>query len=180
MEDFVELTGILLDIRYATPHNFTGKAVYSSSRCFLRRKTAERLYRVESALKKQGLGLKVYDGYRPRYVQQIFWDLMPNSLYVADPKVGSCHNRGASVDLTLVNDRGEELLMPTEFDDFTEKASHDYRGGSKVALENRALLKKAMMAEGFIPYPNEWWHYDDPEWEQYPLVDFRIEDLPPG
>lgn len=178
MNDLVELTQvsprILLDIRYATPHNFTGKAVYPSARCFLRKKTAERLHLVQLSLEKIGLGLKVYDGYRPLSVQKIFWNLVPNQRYVADPAIGSKHNRGASVDLTLVKE-GRELPMPTEFDDFSERAAHSYEGGSKEVLANREQLKRAMVAEGFIPYENEWWHYDDPEWETYPILDL---DLP--
>lgn len=173
MHDLVELIQvsprILLDIRYATPHNFTGRAVYPTARCFLLRKTAERLHRVQLALEKQGLGLKVFDGYRPHSVQKIFWDLMPNSQYVADPAVGSKHNRGTAVDLTLANQ-----MMPTDFDDFSEKAAHSYQGASPEALKNRAALLAAMTAEGFIPYEKEWWHYDDPEWELHPILDVQF------
>lgn len=178
MKDLVELIQvsprILLDIRYATPNNFTGKAVYRSSRCFLRRKTAERLHRVQLLVEKKKLGLKVYDGYRPLFVQKIFWELVPNTCYVADPAVGSKHNRGASVDLTLVDAKGRELPMPTEFDDFSERAAHSYQGGAKEALTHREGLKNAMAAEGFVPYEGEWWHYDDPEWELYPILDIDI------
>ncbi|MBX7067692.1 MAG: D-alanyl-D-alanine dipeptidase [Parachlamydiales bacterium] len=178
MNDLVELIhispNIRLDIRYATPNNFTGKVVYTSSRCFLLRKTAERLTRVQNNLEKRGLGLKVFDGYRPIAAQRIFWELVPDPRYVADPKEGSRHNRGASVDLTLIDANGVELLMPTEFDDFTEKASHSYQGGSPEALKNRELLKNAMVAEGFVPYPHEWWHYDDPDWQKHPLLDVSV------
>lgn len=165
---------IRLDIRYATPNNFTGKAVYQSARCFLLRKTAERLDRVQKNLEKMNLGLKVFDGFRPVSVQKIFWSLVPDPRFVADPKEGSRHNRGASVDLTLVDRNGRELLMPTEFDDFTEKASHLFQGGPPEALKNRELLKNAMETEGFVPYAHEWWHYDDPDWEKHPLLDVDI------
>lgn len=167
---------IKLDIRYATTNNFTGRVVYPSSRCFLLKQTAERLHRVQLGLEKRGLGLKVYDGYRPLHVQKIFWALVPNSLYVADPAKGSRHNRGASVDLTLVDAEGNELPMPTEFDDFSENAGHGYQGGSEESRKNRDLLKMAMMAEGFVPYVNEWWHYDDPEWKNFPILDLPIPD----
>jgi D-alanyl-D-alanine dipeptidase len=181
MSDLVELKkispNIILDIVYATPRNFTGKIVYSSSRCFLLRKTAERLHRVQQSLEKKGLGLKVWDGYRPKYAQQIFWDLIPNSPYVANPQVGSKHNRGTSVDLTLVDQAGNELEMPSGFDDFSERAHRDYRGASPEAIANRELLEAAMVAEGFIPYSKEWWHFDDPDWEQHPLLGVAIEDL---
>lgn len=178
MHNLVELIQvsprIQLDIRYASSNNFAGRAVYPSSRCFLLRQAAERLHRVQLALEKKGLGLKVYDGYRPLSVQKIFWSMVPDPRYVADPAEGSRHNRGASVDLTLVGADGRELLMPTEFDDFTEKAAHAYQGGPKEALKNRALLDQAMKAEGFIPIDSEWWHYDDPDWKNFPILDIPI------
>ena len=162
MKDLVELIcvspNIILDIRYATANNFTGRAVYPSSRCFLLRRTAERLHRVQLALEKRGMGLQVFDGYRPPEVQKIFWELMPDPRYVADPAAGSKHNRGSAVDLTLAG-----RLMPTDFDDFSGRASHSYQGGSQETLENRELLRQAMAAEGFLPYEPEWWHYDDPD-----------------
>jgi len=180
MHDLIELKklspNILLEILYATPNNFVGKAVYPSSRCFLRRSTAIRLHKVQLALEKMGLGLKVWDGYRPLSVQKIFWSLFPDPLYVADPAEGSRHNRGASVDLTLVDKQGNELPMPTAFDDFSEKASRSYEGGLEET-RNRRLLESAMAKEGFLEYPHEWWHFDDPEWEAYPILDVGFDEL---
>ena len=177
MNNLVELIEIspqiLLDIRYATAQNFTGQAVYKSARCFLLKNCAERLDRVQKKLEKKGLGLKVFDGYRPLSVQKIFWNLVPDPRYVADPADGSRHNRGASVDLTLVKN-GAEVVMPTEFDDFSEKAAHSYPNASKEANENRITLLKAMEDEGFISYEGEWWHYDDPDWKDYPILDIDI------
>ena len=181
MCDLVEICNvhprIYLEILYATSNNFTGKIVYPSSRCFLRKKTAERLARVQNRLEKEGLGLKVWDGYRPLSVQKIFWSICPNPQYVANPAEGSKHNRGAAVDLTLVDTGGRELPMPTGFDDFTEKASHAYTGCSQEEMKNRERLKAAMSKEGFLSYSGEWWHYDDPEWETYPILDVDFEEL---
>lgn len=178
MNDLVELIQISprirLDIRYASANNFVGRAVYSSSRCFLLCQTANRLHRVQWALERKELGLKVFDGYRPLSVQKIFWSMIPDPRYVADPAEGSNHNRGGSVDLTLIGVDGQELLMPTEFDDFTEKAKHSYRGGPKEALRNRNLLDQAMKAEGFVSYEHEWWHYDDPDCKNFPILDIPI------
>ncbi|MES2274173.1 MAG: D-alanyl-D-alanine dipeptidase [Chlamydiota bacterium] len=179
--DLVELKkispGVILDIRYATPHNFAARTVYSSARCYLQRRTAERLDRVQRSLEIRGFGLKVFDGYRPLSVQKIFWSVLPDPQYVADPLVGSKHNRGAAVDLTLVDRRGEELLMPTSFDDFTESAHHDYQGAQVEAIQNRNFLKSAMESEGFLSFPSEWWHYDDPDWERYPILNVSFESL---
>lgn len=178
MKELVEVSKvsprILLDIRYATINNFTGKRVYSSSRCFLREKTAERLHLVQLSLEKQGLGLKIFDGYRPLSVQKILWQYKPDPCFVADPLMGSKHNRGASVDLTLVDQFGKELIMPSDFDEFNEKASRTFLGCSKEAKKNREILEKAMKEQGFIPFEHEWWHFDDPDWESYPVLDLDI------
>ncbi|NOZ55640.1 MAG: D-alanyl-D-alanine dipeptidase [Calditrichaeota bacterium] len=168
---------IVVDLKYATADNFTGQVLYEVPRCFLRRATAERLARVQARLRKQGLGLKIWDGYRPRSVQWKMWKLVPDSRYVADPRKGSRHNRGAAVDVTLVDSTGRELEMPTGFDDFTEKAHRDYQGCSETARRNRALLEAAMTAEGFVPLPTEWWHFDDPEWRKYELLDVSLSEL---
>jgi zinc D-Ala-D-Ala dipeptidase len=130
---------ILVDIRYATSNNFVGRPVYSCAKCFLRRKVALKLDTIQKQLEKINLGLKLWDGYRPLSVQKIFWDLMPDPRYVAPPEEGSRHNRGAAIDLTLV--------------------------------------ENIMRAQGFVPIPTEWWHFDDEEGEKYPIEDRALEDL---
>ena len=121
---FVDITDavpdIVLDIRYATADNFTGAVVYPCARCFVQKDVAERLARVQEKLKIKGLGLKAYDCYRPFWVQEKFWELVPDERYVAKPKmengkivIGSRHNRGAAVDVTLVDENGQEIEMPT-------------------------------------------------------------------
>ena len=173
---------IKLDIRYATKNNFTGQAVYavatgSPVKCFLQEPAAQALKKVQEELASLGLGLKVFDGYRPHRVQFIFWDLMPDPRYVADPKKGSRHNRGCAVDLTLVKLDDTELLMPTEFDDFTERAHNDYMNLPAEAIANRKLLRDIMEKHGFINIPTEWWHFDYKDWERYPILDIPLEEL---
>jgi beta-N-acetylhexosaminidase len=162
---------IRLDIRYATADNFTGQVVYPAPRCLLREDVAEKLVRAHQKLQAAGYGLKVYDGYRPLAVQKKFWAIMPVEDYVADPFKGSRHNRGAAVDVGLVDSRGNELPMPSGYDDFTEKAHRDYTGASEEELRNRAILEEAMVSEGFLPFPSEWWHFDAQGWENYPVSD---------
>lgn len=162
---------IQLDIRYATSNNFTGRVVYPAPRCLLREDVAERLLRVHQKLKESGYGLKIYDGYRPLAVQKKFWSIMPVEDYVADPFKGSRHNRGAAVDVGLVDSEGNEVPMPSKYDDFTEKAHRDYTGATEEELANRALLEEAMQSEGFLPFPSEWWHFDAPGWDNYPVSD---------
>src|SRR2546426_137482 len=169
---------IRVEMPYATPHNFTGVALYPVARCLLRREVAERLVRVERRLGAEGLGLLVWDCYRPFRVQQRLWVLMPDARYVAEPVVrdgrpvaGSKHNRGAAVDVTLVDAASRPLEMPTGFDDFSERAHRGWAGASPAARRNVARLEEAMAAEGFEPLPTEWWHFDGPGWERYELLD---------
>lgn len=179
--DFIQIQSldstIRVDLIYATANNFTGQVLYDSDRCFLRQSVAERLVRVQKSLRKLGLGLKIWDGYRPHSVQFKMWELVPNPDYVGDPKKGSRHNRGAAVDLTLVDSLGNELPMPTKYDDFSNKARRDYQDLPEEVIKNRNLLESAMKAEGFLPLASEWWHFDDPDWRNYEIVDIPITEL---
>ena len=169
---------LVLDIKYATQDNFTHQVVYPESRCLLRRAVAEALARVQSSLRVQGFKLKVFDCYRPLSVQKKFWQLVPDERYVADPKKGSRHNRGAAVDLTLLDLEGREVEMPTAYDNFTEKAHRNYKKLPKKAIQNRTLLEKAMEKEGFSGLDTEWWHFDFKGWEAYPIEDIQFSEVP--
>ncbi len=174
---------IKLDIRYARAGNFVGKAVYTEARAFLQRPAAEALIRVHKKLKRQNLGLIIFDGYRPWSVTKIFWDVTPEDKrkFVANPKTGSRHNRGCAVDLSLFELKTGKLVeMPTDFDDFTDQASPTYDGATIIQKKNRDLLRKMMEAEGFTVNRNEWWHFDYKDWENYAIYDIpfsAIQDL---
>lgn len=168
---------IIVDMRYATEDNFAKKKLYDSNTCFLRRSTAAKLDAVQKELERMNLGLKVWDCYRPLSVQWALWAILPDERYVADPKKGSRHNRASAVDLTLVDSQGKELQMPTGFDDFSLKAGHRYQDLPDQAIRNRELLKSQMEKAGFIPLPEEWWHYDDENWMQFDIIDVRFQDL---
>jgi zinc D-Ala-D-Ala dipeptidase len=172
---------IRIDMRYATPDNFTGVAVYPVARCLLRRDAAARLARVQRRLRGDGLGLLVWDCYRPFDVQERFWALVPDERYVARPErrdgrpvAGSKHNRGDAVDVTLVDAAGVALAMPSGFDDFSERAHRHAPGVPRRARSNAERLEAAMVAEGFEPLPTEWWHFDAPGWEADPLLDVPL------
>jgi len=171
---------IKLDIRYATDDNFMGAAVYESARAFLQRPVAEDLLEVNRELHLKGLGLIVFDGYRPWYVTRIFWDATPDDkkAFVADPEKGSRHNRGAAVDVSLYRrSTGEPLVMPSGFDETTERAAVDYSGGNPEALANRDLLISTMRRHGFEPLANEWWHFDHASWRDYPILNLRFDEI---
>lgn len=181
--DLVEITTINPHIKtqiyYATPHNFVGKILYDSAKCYLRKAVAVKLSNVQKELETQGIGLKVWDGYRPLSAQRKMWALLPNPSFVADPSKGSKHNRGAAVDVTLIDlSTGKELEMPTGFDDFSEKAaSYRTNGISQAAIKNRTLLQTVMCKHGFLIFASEWWHFNDSEWEKYPILDIDFDQI---
>ncbi len=150
---------IILDIRYATANNFVNEVLYDCPRCFLRKEVAVALVNIQKELNKKGLGLKLYDCYRPRPIQWKLWNKVPNPDYVADPRKGSMHNRGLAVDLTLVDEQGHELDMGTDYDFFGREAHHSYTGLSKEVHQNRQILLSIMKKHGFRSTITEWWHY---------------------
>jgi D-alanyl-D-alanine dipeptidase len=170
---------VVVDLRYATDDNFMKKQVYpEGARCLLLQSTVERLQGAADALRKQGYRLRLYDCYRPSSVQYELWKVSPRPGYVMDPKVGSNHSRGGSVDLSLVTLEGGEVEMPSAFDVFGKPAHHSYQGASKAALEHRSTLRAAMEAAGFNPNPLEWWHYDVPNPWHLPLLDVPMTAAP--
>jgi D-alanyl-D-alanine dipeptidase len=169
-----------LDIRYASERNFLGFPAYPEARAFLQRDAAEALRAANQELRKQGLGLLILDAYRPLGVTRLMWEKTPESkrAYVANPVNGSRHNRGAAVDLTMVDlQTGRPLSMPSYFDDFSVKAHHSYQGGTELARANRAKLRALMEKHGFQALSTEWWHYDFQGWERYPLLDKSFSEL---
>ncbi len=163
---------VLVDIRYKTKDNFVGEILYpQDARILLRREAAEALLKVQEALQKRGLGLKIYDGYRPLSVQKKMWAKYPVEGYVANPAKGSNHNRGMAVDLTLVDTQGKELSMPSGYDEFSERAHRNYTGGTQEERNNRQILQEAMEAEGFGGITTEWWHFDFKNAKDFPVLD---------
>ncbi|MFZ1688801.1 MAG: M15 family metallopeptidase [Flavobacteriales bacterium] len=171
---------IKLDIRYATKNNFLGRPVYKQARAFLQRPAAEALVRVHKALRAQGYGLLVFDGYRPWSVTKVFWDNTPNDKksFVADPAVGSRHNRGCAVDLTLFDLKtGRAVTMPSEYDEMSERSHADHAGATPEATRMRDLLIAAMQAEGFTVFATEWWHFDHKDWKEYAILDLSFKQV---
>lgn len=160
---FLELTAldpsILLDIKYATTDNFTKSKIYDCPRCYLRKEAAEAVVKAHRSLKKKGLGLKMFDCYRPKPYQQRLWDKVPDPNYVTPPAKGSMHSRGAAVDLTLVDEQGNELDMGTPYDFFGREAHSDNMSLDPKILENRKLLRETLEAVGFRGIRTEWWHF---------------------
>lgn len=171
----------LQEIRYATTYNFTGRTLYPFPAAYVHRDVAEALRKVQEDLMREGLGLKIYDGYRPLSVQAKMWELVPDERYVSDPsKSRGRHTRGTAVDVTLVDRMGNELPMPTGYDDFTEKAHRTGKGWTMEQHANNEKLEAVMRKHGFIAFPYEWWHFDYQGWEKYPPLNISFEDLAGG
>lgn len=172
------IKGLKLDIRYATENNFTKQKVYTSADPFLRIPVMRALRKVQDSLSKHNIGLIVFDAYRPYSATVKFFEIVKDTRFVADPKVGSKHNRGCAVDVALYDLKtGKPLPMPTEFDDFSEKAGATYMNLPKEVIQNRTLLAGMMQAFGFSIYPDEWWHFDYIGWEKYPLMNLSFGEL---
>lgn len=182
--DLIELNkldrSIKLDIRYATSDNFVGRAIYPEARAFLQRPAAEAVVRVHKLLKKEGLGLVIYDGYRPWAITKLFWEVVrvDQRQFVADPAKGSKHNRGCAVDLSIIDLKsGKSVPMPSGYDEFNERASPDYKGGTDEERANRDKLRRLMEAEGFTVNSSEWWHFDYNGWQQYAIYDIAFSEV---
>jgi D-alanyl-D-alanine dipeptidase len=181
-KQFVDLgtyiPGIVLDIRYATANNFTGEKIYESADAFARKPVADALLAVQGELKTMGLGLKVFDAYRPYSATLRFYEVYPDTTFVAAPWRGSVHNTGCAVDVTLVElPSGAEMEMPTPFDDFTEKAAHSFNDLPENILKNRKILRDVMTRHGFSVYEAEWWHYNFKERSDFEIMNLSFAEL---
>ncbi|MBR3949223.1 MAG: D-alanyl-D-alanine carboxypeptidase family protein [Oscillospiraceae bacterium] len=173
--EFVKITDYIptaeQELFYATDRNFTGQVIYGFEEACLRYGTVKKLMAVAADLEELGLYLKIWDGFRPVSAQFRLWEVYPDPTYVANPTVGySSHSRGNTVDLTLVDENGEELEMPTGFDDFSARADRDYSDCTEAAAANARILELLMEKHGFQGYSGEWWHYSD-------TVSYPVEEL---
>lgn len=168
---------LVVDMPYATPHNFTGETLYPANRAFLVEPAAAALASAAELLRAQGYRLKILDAYRPLSVQLKLWEKNPDRNFVAHPSTGSRHNRGASVDLTLITMAGDEIDMPSQYDEFGAKAGAFQKGLPPAVEANLKILQQAMQAAGFKLLASEWWHFDHPSFKDFPLLDIPLTGL---
>lgn len=174
------IAAITYDLRYAGKNNFMKRRMYSAGTvtAYLRRDAAAALRKVNDELYKSGLGLKIFDAYRPWSVSNKFWQLVPDERYVANPARGSNHNRGIAVDLTIIDLKtGSELNMGTGFDNFTDTAHHSFTGLPQQTLQNRILLKSLMEKHGYTAYNEEWWHYTFKTEVKFEVMDVPVQKM---
>jgi len=170
-------TNLTIELRYASKNNFAGKLFYPQiAKAYLQKSTSEKLVNANEEFYKMGYRIKIFDAYRPRRYQyklrEAAAEINPKTQgYIADPKTGSHHNRGSSVDITLTDLQGRELNMPTGYDYFGTEASINYNGCTEEQKKNRELLGTIMEKHGFRRINSEWWHFDDVDYLDYPLLD---------
>ena len=170
---------LTLDIIYASSNNFTGKPIYKSNQCYLHNDALVCLLKAIELLKPLNLRLKIWDAFRPLSAQKILFKQMPDPDYVSNPESDPCpHCRGVAVDLTITDRFGRELEMGSRFDDFRPLAHHGNDQISNEAQRNRFLLAGVMNIAGFKPLRTEWWHYQLPNLESYPLI--TEDEIPEG
>ncbi len=169
----VEITAtadVAIDLRYATPDNLTGRPIYRRPRCLLHPDAAGALARAAEGARAFGLRLHVWDAFRPVEAQWALWRALPDARWVADPRLGSAHGRGVAVDLTLARPDGTLIDMGTGFDEAVPASHHGTASVSAEAQRNRQVLAGIMAVAGWTLYPFEWWHYQLPTAEGYPLL----------
>lgn len=162
---------IRVELAYATDGNFTGKVIYEFKDAYLRYGTLKKLVKANEALCEHGVGILIWDGFRPVSAQAKLWEVCPDPKYVSHPVTGKrAHCRGNAVDVTLYDlQTGALIEMPTGFDDFSKRADRDYRDCSATQKKNALLLENIMKENGFKPYSAEWWHFTD-------RIDYPVEE----
>lgn len=175
-ERLVEVTpenvpGIVLDLRYATTNNLTGRTLYPEAKAYLRQETIRKLRRVARKLEEEGYRLVLWDAWRPASAQRALWQAKPDGKFLTPPSKISRHRRGTSVDLSLADKEGKILEMPSGFDEFNAKADEDFSDVPKEAAQRARILRNAMFEAGFSGVPDEWWHYDLRDWADYEPIE---------
>jgi zinc D-Ala-D-Ala dipeptidase len=170
---------IQFSLQYATKNNFTHTVLYPSiTTTFASKQLVIQLQKVQNKLAEAGLGLLIFDAYRPYNVTQKMWHIIPDDRYAANPTYGSGHNRGIAVDVTLIHLTSNKVVdMGTAFDNFSDTAHHSFTLLPSTILNNRSLLKTTMEQCGFIALATEWWHYSLPNAKQYALLNISFKLL---
>ena len=168
-----KVPGLVLEIRYATEHNITGKKIYADKRAWLREETIRKLAQVARELEEKGYRLVLWDGWRPASAQKALWAAKPDGRFLTPPNRISRHTRGTSVDVSLADRNGKILEMPSDHDEFTDRADEDFSDVPKEVAQRARLLRKAMFRAGFSGVPDEWWHYDLRDWASYEPIELR-------
>lgn len=164
---------VVISLKYATTSNFMGIDMYGPfNKAFLHKDAASKFQKAVDLLQKEkpGWSFIVFDALRPHSVQWIMWNHVkdtPQRKYVANAEIGSPHNYGMALDISLLDEKGKELDMGTGFDSFTDlsepKLEVKFIKEGKLTqqqLDNRLILRKVMTEAGFFTISHEWWHFN--------------------
>jgi zinc D-Ala-D-Ala dipeptidase len=174
------IPNIVLDLKYASKQNFTAKKLYTHAyTTYMRKEPAQALATIQKELNAIGYGIKIFDAYRPYEATKLMWTLIHDERYVANPNAGSGHNKGTTVDMTIIDLKtGIALNMGTEFDNFTDTAHHTFTANlPQQIIANRNLLKSTMQKFGFKSLETEWWHYGWISTDVYDVLDLSFKQL---
>ena len=161
---------VIIDMRYATNNNFTKKKIYENDSCYLIEEAFEHLVIASEIASLIGYKIKIFDAFRPKSAQKQLWNYFPNEQFIASPIKGSPHSRGIAVDITLLDEKLNEIDMGTDFDEFSKLSYHGSTQISKSAFQNRLILLGIMTDAGWDFFRNEWWHYQLFNSKSYPLI----------
>ena len=167
------LPGVVLDLRYASTNNITGKVQYAEAKAYLRQETIRKLRRVVRELEEEGYRLVIWDAWRPASAQRALWMAKPDGKFLTPPSKISRHRRGTSVDVSLADKEGKILPMPSDFDEFNAKADEDFSDVPQEVAQRARILRNIMFNSGFSGVPDEWWHYDLRDWADYEAIEGR-------
>lgn len=165
------------DIKNATTDNITGVVQYEYDLALVNIDMVEPLMKAQQLAMADGYRIKIWDAYRPISVQKAMNDILPadKKKFVPAPSNTSQHCRGIAVDVTLVDENGEELDMPTGYCEFSEATYPNYNGATETQTKNREYLKRIMSEVGLKVLSNEWWHYYLPTYQKYERLDIRFD-----
>ena len=180
MVELIRLDSSLeIDLKYASSNNFTGKTHYPYSLCLMNKNAAKNLVLANKYFSNKGTHIKIWDAYRPESVQWSLFNSVPESKkkYAPAPSKYSQHCKGIAADITLVDSNGNEIPMPTGFDDFTDKAHADYKNLTAEVKQNRDFLINSMRKFGFEVNNLEWWHFYIPNTTDMPISEVTFDDF---
>lgn len=168
---------IMVDFRYASADNYLGMPLYPMPTLYVNRYVAHRLGRVQYDLAKEGLGLIIYEGYRPPAVQALIENKCCPDCLPRYREEASHYRKGLGVDVTIYYLDGQGIELPTEYDAKTPKAYRDYANLACHVYHNSAMLEKIMERYGFVAMREKWWHFDLKGYEDAPDLNIDYQEL---
>ena len=170
-------TDIKIDLLLATENNFLDSNVYGKAACFLQKGTLEKLMEAQEKFAEDGYTIVIYDAYRPYSVTLLLYEKYQNGTYVAAPRIGSVHNKGAAIDMSLLDQNGNPLEMPSLIHTLDATSNRDNPNMSDAAKANMNYMADIMRSCGFSTINSEWWHFSDTEYNNYLRTDYDLKTV---